>query len=160
MHAYASPGLDRGNEAHPCGDIAQAWYGRRPGASPPCAAVALGPRTVVIVDDHGAFRRTARDLLRMRGYAVVGEAACAATAYDIVERVAPDAVLLDVNLGGENGFDVARALTRRHPGLAVLLMSADPYHAESGRVRASGARGFLSKSQFVDADLVGVWDPT
>jgi len=113
--------------------------------------------TIVIVDDHPSFRRVARDLLHARGFAVVGEAEHAAAAQEVVGRTAPDAVLLDVGLGEESGFAVARALTRSHPRLAVLLTSADPDRGEVEGARASGARGFLPKDRLADADLAALW---
>ena len=62
---------------------------------------------VVVVDDHPTFRHAARMLLAARGYDVVGEASCAASALDAVERHAPQAVLLDVRLGDDDGFEAA-----------------------------------------------------
>ena len=102
--------------------------------------------SVVIVDDHPTFRSAARELLTARGYAVIGEADCAAAAHALVARVVPDAVLLDLQLGDECGFDVAWALTRTHPELRVLLVSAAG-DADPRRIRESGACGFLLKSQ-------------
>src|SRR5215217_1458751 len=82
---------------------------------------------VVIVDDHPTFRHAARMLLAARGYDVVGEASCAASALDAVERHAPQAVLLDVRLGDDDGFEVCRRLTRGRPWLAVVLASTAEY---------------------------------
>src|SRR4051794_7883435 len=82
------------------------------------------PCRVVIVDDQPVFRQAARELLEIRGYAVVAEASCGAEALAAVELLAPDAVLLDVQLGDESGHDVARALGRLDPAPAVLLVSA------------------------------------
>jgi CheY-like chemotaxis protein len=104
------------------------------------------PVSVVIVDDHPAFRRAARELLRARGHAVLGEADCAARALELVARLAPEAVLLDVQLGDECGLDVARALTHAHPGLRVLLVSG-ACDLDPEAVRASGACGLLHKSR-------------
>src|SRR4051794_1775142 len=67
---------------------------------------------VLIVDDQPVFRQVACDLLEARGYAVVAEAEGLATALEALGHSRPDAVLLDVCLDEENGFDVARALTR------------------------------------------------
>src|SRR4051795_9864861 len=105
----------------------------------PHAPNAGRPR-VVIVDDHAPFRRTIGILLAARGYDVVAEASCAATALDAVERHAPDAVLLDVHLGDDDGFALCGSLTRSHPGLAVLLASThDPENPEL--ITRCGARG-------------------
>src|SRR3954447_16320371 len=79
---------------------------------------------VVVVDDQPTFRQAARLLLTARGYHVVAEAGCAATAADAVERHAPQGVLLVVRLGGVVVLGVWDWLVRWRPGLAVLLVWA------------------------------------
>jgi DNA-binding NarL/FixJ family response regulator len=108
---------------------------------------------VLVVDDHAGFRAVARDLLRARGYTVVAEADRESSALEALTRFAPDAVMLDVRLGDESGFDVARALMRVQPDLAVLLVSAEEADVQAARVRGCGARGFVSKRQLVRSDL-------
>jgi len=115
------------------------------------------PLRVLIVDDSAPFRRAARKLLERRGYVVVGEAATAAAALDAVDRAAPDALLIDVRLPDGCGFELAAALTRAQPHLAVLLMSADDPPAGKERLRASGARGFVLKSCLAAAPLERFW---
>ena len=78
---------------------------------------------MLLVDDQPVFRQVARLLLERRGYPVVAEASCAVTALDAVGRFAPEAVLLDVHLGDDDGVDVCRTLMRARPGLAVVLTS-------------------------------------
>jgi DNA-binding NarL/FixJ family response regulator len=112
---------------------------------------------VLIVDDQPVFRQVARELLEARGYAVVAEAGDLAAALAALERCVPDAVLLDVCLGEESGFDVARALIEVRPGLAVLMVSADDGHECPERLRECGARGFVTKPRLVDADLATLW---
>jgi DNA-binding NarL/FixJ family response regulator len=112
---------------------------------------------VLIVDDQPIFRRAARDLLELRGYSVVAEADRSSVAFDAVERLAPDVVLLDVCLGTESGFDVARALTRAYPELPVLLVSADEARGHPESVRECGARGFVLKSRLAHTDLTAHW---
>jgi CheY-like chemotaxis protein len=114
---------------------------------------------VVVVDDEPAFRTAARRLLERRGYAVVAEAGSAATALDVVERFAPQAVLLDVRLGDDDGFEVCRRLTRARPWLAVLLASTGEYEQCDELVASSGARGFVSKTRLVDTDFGRFWPP-
>ena len=82
------------------------------------------------------------------------------SALEAVGRWAPDAVLLDVCLGEESGFDVARALTGMRPELAVLLVSADDTYESSERVGSSGARGFVPKGRLVRTDLGTFWGAT
>jgi CheY-like chemotaxis protein len=103
------------------------------------------PVRVLIVDDSAPFRRAARELLGRRGYVVVGEAGSVAGAIAAAERLAPDAVLLDVQLPDGCGFELTAILTGAWPGLAVLLMSADDPPECDVRVEACGAQGFVLK---------------
>ena len=112
---------------------------------------------ILIVDDAPSFRRVARELLERRGYMIAGEATCAAAAVDAVERLAPDAILLDVRLPDGDGFEVSARLTRADPPPAVLLVSADDFLSCYARVEACGARGFVPKSQLATAELVRFW---
>ncbi len=64
-------------------------------------------QTILIVDDHPSFRATARRLLELEGFAVLGEATDGETAIDEVLRLGPDIVLLDVSLPDIDGFEVA-----------------------------------------------------
>jgi DNA-binding NarL/FixJ family response regulator len=124
--------------------------------------VGVSPRTphpprVLIVDDQPSFRGMARRVLEWRGYVVAGEAGSAAAATAAAQRLAPDAVLLDVCLGQESGFDVACALTKAHPELAVLLVSSIDYGQCKSLLRACGARGFVLKCDLGHADLAAFW---
>jgi DNA-binding response OmpR family regulator len=66
-------------------------------------------------------------------------------------------VLLDVHLGDDDGFEVARALERTCPRPAVLLVSNCDYAENEYLVRRSGAIGFLVKSRLAAADLRDYW---
>jgi len=111
---------------------------------------------VVVVDDHATFRSAARTLLAARGYDVVAEASCAATALDAVERHAPQAVLLDVGLGDDDGFEVCDLLTRSRPQLAVLLASAEE-HGDRELIARCGARGLVPKHRLPQIDFGQFW---
>ena len=80
-----------------------------------------------------------------------------AEAMELVERLAPDAVLLDVRLPDGDGFTLSAALTSAHPELALLLTSADRSVPDPDRVRAAGARGFVLKSRLAAADFERFW---
>src|SRR4051812_34793205 len=108
---------------------------------------------VVIVDDHQSFRATARDCLTARGYDVVAEASCAATAMRAVERHDPDAMLLDIHLGDDDGFAVCDAVTRVRPDLAVILTSVQNYEHFREKIESCGARGFIRKAHLATVDL-------
>jgi DNA-binding NarL/FixJ family response regulator len=115
------------------------------------------PLRVLIVDDQPVFRRAARELLEARGYAVVGEAGCAAAALAAAEQLEPDAILLDVRLGDQSGHEVARALTRFAPAPAVLLVSVTDHEDGDEYAQACGARGFLLKGRLAVTDLGRYW---
>ncbi|HET7049511.1 MAG TPA: response regulator [Solirubrobacteraceae bacterium] len=115
--------------------------------------------TVPIVDDAAVMRRLARELLERRGYTVVAEADCAATALSLADALLPDAVLLDVRLPDADGFDVAAAMTSAsaNGSPAVLMMTADPQLAHYAMLDRSGARGLVSKADLAGTDLGAFW---
>jgi two-component system response regulator DevR len=92
---------------------------------------------------------------------VVAEAGCAASARDAVERHAPQAVLLDVRLGDDDGFAVCGELTRAFPELAVLLASANEHEHEHSEelIARCGARGLVRKCRLPHVDLERCWPP-
>ena len=114
---------------------------------------------VVIVDDEAIFRDVARQCLTARGYHVVAEAGCAASAVEAVERHEPDAMLIDVHLGDDDGFAVCDAVTRIRPHLAVVLTSAENYEQVPKRIESCGARGFIRKEHLARVDLGQFWQP-
>ena len=101
------------------------------------------PHRVLIIDDHAPFRAAARELLERRGFTVVGEADGAKAGLEVADAVAPDAVVLDMQLPDGNGIEVCRALTEANPALAVLLVSAEDHPMRSAD--ECGAVAFLAK---------------
>jgi DNA-binding NarL/FixJ family response regulator len=106
--------------------------------------------TVLIVDDHAPFRRSARMLLEAEGFDVVGEATDGGSAVEQAAALAPDLVLLDVHLPDIDGFEVATRVIGAGSAPAVILISSRDSVDLEPRLQASGARGFVSK-----ADLSG-----
>ena len=101
---------------------------------------------MLIVDDHEGFRRQARALFAGGGYDVIGEAGDVASAVRAAEELAPAVVLLDVQLPDGDGFEAAaRMLAGTRPPAVVLVSSRDAADY-GGRIRASGARGFIPKA--------------
>ncbi len=102
---------------------------------------------ILIVDDHPLFRRGIRMALEgERELLVVGEAADGPTAMQAADQFAPDVVLLDISLPTMSGFDVARAVKRRHPRTVVVILTM---HEDDGHLFAairSGADAFAAKS--------------
>ena len=114
---------------------------------------------VLVVDDDPHVRELAREVLEHRGCVVVGEAGTGAAARSAAERLTPDAVLLDVRLPDESGFEVCAALTETGTAPAVLLVSASDYGG-CGVVTMCGAQGFALKSDIVDIELGRYWPVT
>jgi DNA-binding NarL/FixJ family response regulator len=98
--------------------------------------------TVLIVDDHPAFRASARTMLELDGFVVVGEAADGTSGIEQAGALAPDLVLLDVALPDMSGFDVAERLA---PATKVVLTSSRHRSDFGRRVRTSQAVGFIPK---------------
>ena len=103
----------------------------------------------LIVDDNAAFRAASRLLLEREGLHVVGVAANASACLERVEKLRPDIVLVDVDLGEDSGFDVAHQLAQApRTGVAprVIFISTHAEHDYAELVADSQAVGFLNKS--------------
>jgi len=102
----------------------------------------------VIVDDSRHFLDAAQGLLERQGIAVVGVASTAAEALRRVEELRPDVTLVDIDLGAESGFDVARQLQHDsgETGTRVVLISTHAEQDYADLIAASPAIGFLPKA--------------
>ena len=105
------------------------------------------PLRVVLVDDHemvlqGLKAMLARFLGRIR---VVGEAADAETAEQVVAALDPDIVLCDVRLRGSSGLDLCRRLVEKEPGRRVVLLSVYDDEQYLYQALRAGAAGYLLK---------------
>jgi DNA-binding NarL/FixJ family response regulator len=103
--------------------------------------------SVLIVDDHSGFRAQARRMLESEGYRVVGEAADVASAIRAAHALEPELALVDVCLPDGDGFEVAARLRALNAGPAVVLTSSHDGAELAHRVVASGARGFVPKTE-------------
>jgi len=100
--------------------------------------------TVLIVDDHTAFRSRARRMLEAEGFEVVGEAGDGASGVAAARRLTPDVVLLDLQLPDTTGFAVAQEIAG---DFAVVITSTHDDEDIGAMARRSGACGFVSKSE-------------
>jgi NarL family two-component system response regulator LiaR len=99
----------------------------------------------MLVDDHSFFRRGLRQMLRALGLDVVAEAGTGEWGLEIVSRVAPDVVVMDLNMPGMDGIEATRQLAARAPGARVLVLSAVADDEAVLRAILAGARGYLLK---------------
>jgi DNA-binding NarL/FixJ family response regulator len=102
--------------------------------------------TVLIVDDHAAFRASARALLEAEGFEVVGEAADGAGAVAAVAALRPKIVLLDIQLPDVDGLAVAQQLAAAPDAPAVVLISSRDAATYGPRLQGTPVRGFIPKS--------------
>ncbi len=101
----------------------------------------------LIVDDSADFRDAASAMLERAGISVVGKASNSAEALRCYEDLHPDVALVDVDLGSENGFELAEQLDRAGAAsnLAVILVSTYAESDLAEMIDTSPAVGFLQK---------------
>ncbi|MFI6452009.1 response regulator transcription factor [Streptosporangium amethystogenes] len=109
----------------------------------------------LIVDDSDHFRRAARALLEQEGIAVVGMASASDEALRQIGDSRPDVALVDIDLGEENGFDVAQRLARVPPEGRphIILISTHAEKDFTDMIVTSPAVAFLSKSALSGAAI-------
>ena len=107
------------------------------------------PLRCLIVDDSPRFGAEARGLLEHEGVSVVGVAASGDEAVRLAEALRPDLALVDISLGEESGFDVARRLvdSSNDDPPAVIFVSTYEEREFSARIEASPALGFIAKTE-------------
>jgi DNA-binding NarL/FixJ family response regulator len=106
------------------------------------------PLRCLIVDDNASFLEAAAHILQREGLTVVGAASSIADALGKARELRPDVILVDIMLGHESGFDLARRLAEADVGdPTVILIST---HAEADfadLIDEAPAAGFMPKSQ-------------
>jgi DNA-binding NarL/FixJ family response regulator len=103
---------------------------------------------VMLVDDELEFKAIARQVLGgERGVQIVGEASSGEEALAMASELRPELAIVDVHMGGMDGFATARALLERLPGLRVVIVSSQE-ETDYGSISLSvGAAGFISKKR-------------
>jgi DNA-binding NarL/FixJ family response regulator len=106
------------------------------------------PPRCLLVDDSQAFQQAARVLLEREGLTVVGVASTIAGALRQARALRPDLILVDIGLGDESGFDLARLLAQDTHGATadVILISTAAEADYQDLIEDSPAAGFLAKS--------------
>jgi two-component system nitrate/nitrite response regulator NarL len=99
----------------------------------------------LLVDDSEEFLVSAAQLLSLQGVQVVGRASSGNEALRLVRRLSPDVALVDVELGDEDGIELARQLTSSGSPAIVILISLRDRNELTELMAGSGAAGFLRK---------------
>jgi len=111
----------------------------------------------LVVDDNSRFLAAARELLEREGIEVVGVASTIDDATRLADSLRPDVCLVDIDLGDESGFDLARLLagqTVHSP--RVVLISAYPERDFADMIADSPAVGFVPKPEISAARIRGL----
>lgn len=107
----------------------------------------------LLVDDNADFGDAAAGLLEEQGISVVGIATSGGDALLKAEELRPQLALVDIKLGDESGFEVARQLATRHEPPKVILISTEDGEDFDDLIEASPAVGFLPKTDLSAASI-------
>jgi len=105
------------------------------------------PLHCLIVDDSVPFGEEARGLLEQEGITVVGVATTGDEAVQMAKALRPELTLVDISLGTESGFDVAKRLVTEVGSSKVILISTYDEEEFRGKIDASPALGFIAKTE-------------
>ncbi len=113
--------------------------------------------SLMIVDDHQVVREGLRALLeRDPDFSVVGEAGTGLKVADLVDRLRPNVLLLDLMLPGLNGLEVIRQVRQRTPATRVLILSMHPDEAYVTEALRHGAAGYCLKTAKAEEVIAAV----
>ena len=118
--------------------------------------VDLAALRVLLVDDHDLFRTGLRNLLEEQGIQIVGEASAGAEAVRGVREVAPDVVIMDLNMPGMNGVEATRQIVAAAPLTRVLVLTISDQDADVMDAILAGACGYLMKDASIQELLRGL----
>jgi DNA-binding NarL/FixJ family response regulator len=115
----------------------------------------MGAR-ILIVDDFVLFRNSARRMLELSGFDVIGESGDGDSAITAVRELRPDVVLLDVQLPGIDGFEVARRIAAEPDAPVVILTSIRDASQYRTRLSGTPAHGFIPKAELSETSIAAL----
>jgi DNA-binding NarL/FixJ family response regulator len=111
---------------------------------------------VLIVDDHDLFRSGLRNLLEDEGVQVVGEAAAGQEALTIVRDIAPDVIVMDLNMPGMGGVEATRHISTIAPLTRVVMLTISDQDNDVIDAILAGACGYLLKDSSIQELIAGI----
>ena len=111
---------------------------------------------VLLVDDHDLFRTGLRNLLEEQGVQIVGEAANGQDAISAVQELAPDIVVMDLNMPGISGVDATREITAMAPLTRVVVLTISDHDQDVMDAIVAGACGYLVKDSSIQELIRGI----
>ena len=115
-----------------------------------------GELRVLLVDDHDLFRTGLRNLLEEQGVQIVGEAANGQDAVRAVRELAPDIVVMDLNMPGMSGVDATREITAMSPLTRVVVLTISDQDQDVMDAIVAGACGYLVKDSSIQELIRGI----
>ena len=109
------------------------------------------PITVMLVDDHALVRSAVRQALMAPDIEVIGEASTADETLTLAPQLAPDVLLLDINLPGTSGLGLLRELAPRLPNTKIVMLTVSDSRRDLLEAVRNGAAGYLTKDLSPDA---------
>ncbi|MFL5937538.1 MAG: response regulator [Gaiellaceae bacterium] len=114
------------------------------------------PLRVLLVDDHDLFRTGLRNLLEEQGVDIIGEAGDGAVAVTQVRELAPDVVVMDLNMPGMTGVEATRQVTAIAPLTRVLVLTISDHDSDVLDAILAGACGYLMKDASIEELMAGI----
>ena len=115
--------------------------------------------TVMIVDDQPPFRTAARAVVtRIAGFELVAEVASGEEAVETSADIAPQLVLMDINMGELDGIEATRIITGTDPSVKVILVSTYTLEDLPPGARSSGAIAYVNKDELSPRVLRRLWE--
>ena len=111
---------------------------------------------VLVVDDHDLFRTGLMNLLEEHGLHVVGEAPNGQVALRLVQELAPDVVIMDLNMPGMSGVETTREVTAIAPLTRVVVLTISVDDSDIVEAVMAGACGYLLKDSSIPQLLAGI----
>lgn len=112
--------------------------------------------SVLVVDDHDGFRAGLGVMLGERGFNVIGSAPDGRTAVRLVEALAPDVVLMDLQMPQLNGIETTRQIVESAPATTVVVLTVSAQDDDVVDAMLAGACGYLLKGSSPEALFSGI----
>jgi two-component system, NarL family, invasion response regulator UvrY len=114
---------------------------------------------VLVVDDQAPFRDAARAVIaRVPGFELVAEATSGEEAVDLVDKVRPGVVLMDINMGVMDGLEATKLITTAHPETMVILVSTYTEDDMPPTARRCGAAAYVNKDELSPRVIRRIWE--
>ncbi len=113
---------------------------------------------IVLADDHAIFREGLRSMLEKKNdMKIVGEASDGLSAVDLVKKLKPDLVVMDIAMPGINGIDAIESILNYNPKVAVVVLSMYQEERFVSGAFLAGAKGYLLKESLFDELIQAVY---